>query len=128
MLRKWAQPSWTAEVTSYPTGICESCRRFFFLCEKEGSTDLPGRPGATDRWRDFQLEDISVPRGQLAASCSCPICRARKSSSRTHNGSLKNVKTVKTVQIVTQEEEVTEKTEPNCFLVYGLLVSADPEF
>ena len=26
------------------------------------------------------------------------------------------------------DNEVTEKTEPNCFLVYGLLVSADPEF
>ena len=111
MLKKWAQPSWSSEVTSYPTGLCEYCRRLFFLCEKEGTTDVPGRPGAVDRWRDFQLEDISVTRGQLAADCSCPICQARKSSSRTHKGNLKNVKTVKTVQIVTKEEEVTEKTE-----------------
>ena len=86
------------------------CCRLLFRYEKEGSTDLQGRPGATDRWRDFHLEDISVPRGQLAASCTCPICQARKSSSRTHNGSLKNVNTVKTVQIVTNEEEATEKT------------------
>ena len=26
------------------------------------------------------------------------------------------------------DNEVTEKTEPNCFLVYGLLVSNDPKF
>ena len=67
MIRKWAQSSWTSEVTSYPAGICEYCRRLLFLCEKEGSTDLQGRPGATQRWEDFHLENISVPRGQLAA-------------------------------------------------------------
>ena len=109
MLRKWAQPTWNSEVTGYPAGICEYCRRLLFLCEKEGSTDLRGRPGATQRWEHFHMEDISVPRGQLAATCTCPICQARKSSSRTHNGSLKNVKTVKTVQIVTNKEEATEK-------------------
>ena len=67
MIRKWAQSSGTPEVTSYPTGICEYCRRLLFLCEKEGSTNLQGQPGATQRWDEFHLKNISVPRGQLAA-------------------------------------------------------------
>ena len=109
-LQKWAQPGWSSVVMSYPAGICEYCRPLLSRCEKEGTTVLLGWPGATQRWQDFHLENITVPRGQLAAGCLCPICQARKSSSRTHNGSLKNVNTVKTVQIVTNEEEATEKT------------------
>ena len=77
-IRKWAQPSWSSDVISYPTGICEPCRRALTDCEKMQSDDLPDRPGLTSRWRNFKLEQIEVPRGQLASSCSCPICFARK--------------------------------------------------
>ena len=95
-LRKWAQPGWSSEVMSYPTGICEYCRRLLSRCEKEGTTDLPGRPGATQRWQDFHLANISVPQGQLAAGCLCPICQARKSTSKSRGspGSLNNVEIV----------------------------------
>ena len=112
-LRKWAQPGWSSEVMSYPTGICEYCRRLLSRCEKEGTTDLPGRPGATQRWQDFA--NISVPRGQLAAGCSCPICQARKSTSKNgrSSGSLNNVEIVKKVQIVTEEEEPVQEPESN---------------
>jgi hypothetical protein len=114
-LRKWAQPGWSSEVMSYPTGICEYCRRLLSRCEKEGTTDLPGRPGATQRWQDFHLENISVSRGQLAAGCSCPICQARKSTSKSRgsSGSLNNVEIVKKVQIVTEEEEPVQEPESN---------------
>jgi hypothetical protein len=113
-IQKWAQPSWSFDVMSYPTGICESCRRLLFFCEKEGTTELPGRPGAVQHWQDFHMENIAVPRGQLATSCACPICRARKSSSASKGsgGSLKNVKIVKSAKIVTEkEEEVAAKPE-----------------
>jgi hypothetical protein len=100
---------------SYPTGICEYCRPLLSRCEKEGTTDLPRRPGATQRWQDFHLENITVPRGQLAAGCLCPICQARKitSKSRGSSGSLNNVEILKKVQILTEEEEPVQKPESN---------------
>ena len=69
-IRKWAQPSWSSDVISFPTGICEPCRRALTDCEKMQSDELPDRPGLTSRWRNFKLEQIEVPRGQLASSCS----------------------------------------------------------
>ena len=39
-IRKWAQPSWSAEVVSHPSGICETCRRALAECEKLQSTKI----------------------------------------------------------------------------------------
>ena len=56
-----------------------------------------------------------MPRGQLAAGCLCPICQARKSTSKSggSSGSLNNVEIVKKVQILTEEEEPVQKPESN---------------
>ena len=59
MIRKLAQPGWNPDVISYPTGICESCRRALFDCEKLKCNELPdiqvsslvGRPS---NWRKFK--------------------------------------------------------------------------
>ena len=48
---------------------------FIYECEKNNSKELEGRPGATEHWTNFKLENISVPRGILAADCTCPICK-----------------------------------------------------
>ena len=77
-VRKWAQPSWSPDVMSYRCGICETCKRLLNFCEKNQSVDIPDRPGANSRWVNFKLENISVPRGQLAGDCVCPICVARR--------------------------------------------------
>ena len=86
LVRKWAQPSWSPEVMSYPCGICETCRRRLNFHEKNESPDLPHRLGAEIHWVNFQLEEISVPRGQLASDCVCKICVARKTNVVYHKG------------------------------------------
>ena len=78
-IRKWAQPEWNCDVVSHPNGICETCRRLLTFCEKEGSIELVERPGATQRWKNFQLSNITVPRGALETQCPCQICEAQKS-------------------------------------------------
>ena len=80
MIRKWAQPGWNPDVISYPTGICDSCRRALFDCEKLNCNELPDRPGLLSRWKAFKLEKIEVPRNQLANSCSCSICLVKNSN------------------------------------------------
>ena len=95
-IRKWAQYSWRPDVISYPTGICKPCRVALTICEKQQSDNIPDRPGLTSRWREFKLEQIEVPRGQLASSCSCSICKARKSNPIGKLGS----------KIVTQKKQV----------------------
>ena len=85
-IRKWAQPSWNEDVVSHPVGICKACRQSLYLCDKQKSTHLTDRPGVTGRWQAFKLEEVVVPRGQLASSCCCPICRARKSNPVANKG------------------------------------------
>ena len=79
-IRMWAHPSWNTYVNSFPTGICESFRVLLMSCEKQ----LSGLPEAqAHRWRNFKLEEVSVPRprGQLASRCCCNICLARRNNS-----------------------------------------------
>ena len=94
-LRKWAQPGWSSEVMSYPTGICKYCRRLLFRCEKEGTISSRPSPCCGASWL-------------LAAS-------ARKSTSRSRgsSGNLNNEEIVKKVQIVTEEEEPVKEPESN---------------
>ena len=46
--------------------------------KKNQSTNIPGRPGLKDMWDNFKLQEIYVPRGQLAETCVCDICIARR--------------------------------------------------
>ena len=112
-IRKWAQPNWSPDVVSFPAGICEQCRVHLTYSEKNNSSDLPGRPGTKERWASFKLENITVPRGQLATKCICQICLARKSNPVGKPAIWK-------AQIVTSEEEtvvVSQVTKPcsKCF-------------
>ena len=109
-LRKWAQSAWSPDVMSYPTGVCEYCLRLLRRCEKEESADLLDRPGAKQRWLDFKLEQVKVPRGQLTSSCLCPICQARKNNIVGEKGYNNVIKEKK--QIIPGEEEPGEKEEP----------------
>ena len=117
-IRKWAQPGWSTDVNSFPTGICESCRVLLMSCEKQQA----GLPGAqAHRWKDFKLEEVSVPRGQLASSCCCHICLARKSNSVGRKG-FNNTNTeknkietdVNNVNISTPQKD-TNSPCPKCF-------------
>ena len=108
MIRKLAQPGWNPEVISYPTGICESCRRALFDCEKLKCNELPDRPGLLSRWKAFKLEKIEVPRKQLANSCSCSICLVRQSNPVGKPGFNNNLKEKK--QIYTKGQEKTQET------------------
>ena len=33
LIRKWAQPIWSPDVMSYPSGICNACRRLLYKFE-----------------------------------------------------------------------------------------------
>ena len=91
-IRKWAQSTWNIDVVSHPVGICDTCRSRLLDCEREQTVNLKGRPGTQLRWSSFKLEDISVARGQKADSCSCKMCRARKTNCAGFGPSVKNVK------------------------------------
>ena len=80
LIRKWAQPIWSRDVTSYPCGICNTCRRLLYKCESGDSSSSGGVIQGTDRWKTFKLENISNPCIIRASNCSCPICTARKSN------------------------------------------------
>ena len=97
---------WNRNVVSYPNGICETCRRLLTFCEKEGSSELVERPGVTQRWRNFQLSSIPVPRGVLETQCPCQICEAQKSQGVGEKGYNNKVK--KKMQIVTETIVVEE--------------------
>ena len=79
-ISEWAKSSRSPDVISYLAGICEPRRRALTDCEKLQSDELPDRPSPTSCWRNFRLEQTEVPRGQMARSCSCSICKARKSN------------------------------------------------
>ena len=91
-IRKWAQPTWNADVVSHPVRIFDTRRSRLLDCEREQTVNLKGRPGTQLRWSSFKLEDISVARGQKADSCSCKISRARKTNCAGFGPSVKNVK------------------------------------
>ena len=112
LLKKWAQPSWSPDVTSFPCGVCNMCRFLIYECEKNNSKELEGRPGATERWTNFKLESISVPRGILAADCTCPICKARRTNSVGQAGfGNKNMEKPKIgTELFTRESLLKEKS------------------
>ena len=100
-IRKWAQPSWSAEVVSHPSGICETCRRALAECEKLQSTKISR--GVVEKWGEFKLEKIKILRGQLAESCVCVICKARKEN---NVGTRNNKSELNKKQIKVEEKEV----------------------
>ena len=77
-IRKYAQSLWTPDVVSFPLGICETCRKMIGDCERAENEGKQLNPEFKQRWQSFHLEDIFVPRGQLATKCVCLICKARK--------------------------------------------------
>ena len=68
----------------YPTSLYQSCRARLVECERHKGTDIPGRPGLTDMWGNFKLQNIYVSRGQKAETFICDIYTAR----RAHVGQL----------------------------------------
>ena len=122
-IRSWAQPSWSPDVLSHPSGICDLCRKVLGFCEQQQTSDIPANNGTVQKWRKFKIENISVPRGQMAASCTCPICIGRKSNPvvQGKKGLNNYVKEKKQIETDNKEEEINEieseekKSCPKCF-------------
>ena len=118
-IRKWAQPVWNPNVVSHPNRICETCRWLLTFCEMEESSELVERPGATQRWRNFHLSNITVPRGALETQCPCQICEAWKSQGVGEKGFNNKVK--KKIQIVTEiivVEEAAKEEVKSCTICF----------
>ena len=75
-IRKWAKPEFDMAVLSYPLGLCSVCRVRLAECEHFGTNNLPNRPDTKEKWDAFQLQNIHIPRGQMATTCTCDICVA----------------------------------------------------
>ena len=79
---------------------------------------FPG--GVVEKWGEFKLEKIKIPRGQLAESCVCVICKARKEN---NVGTRNNKSELSKKQIKVEEKEVKgdeekeskKKSCPDCF-------------
>ena len=78
-IRKREHPEWNRNVVSHPNGICENCRQLLTFYEKEGCKELGERLGATQRWSNFHISNITVSRGVLETKCPCQIYEAQKS-------------------------------------------------
>ena len=44
-IRSWAQPSWSPDVLSHPSGICDLCRKTVGLCDQQQTSDIPSCDG-----------------------------------------------------------------------------------
>ena len=122
-IRSWAQPSWSPDVLSHPSGICDLCRKVLGFCEQQQTSDIPANNGTVQKWKIFKIGNILVPRGQMAASCTCPICIGRKSNPvvQGKKGLNNYVKEKKQIETDNKEEEINEieseekKSCPKCF-------------
>ena len=74
----WAHGDWDPSVLSHPLGLCQVCNTRLSEC----ATKKKYRPGIKETWDSFQLQSIFIPRGQLAETCRCDICLARRSFSK----------------------------------------------
>ena len=65
-IRRSAQPSWSLDVLSHPYGICELCRKTVGFCDQQLTSEILSCDGTVQKWRNFKIENISVPRGSDA--------------------------------------------------------------
>ena len=74
-----AKPEYTLEVASFPLGVCQRCRVNLIRCEKKIDGKKQGPTKAMKAiWDGFKLQDIYIPRNQDSLTCSCDICKARR--------------------------------------------------
>ena len=73
-IRRWAKPEFNPVVLSFPLGLCATCRKDLSTCEALGSV----KESVKQKWASFKLQNICIPRGQSASTCSCDICAARR--------------------------------------------------
>ena len=77
LIKKLAHPSFDSTVASFPVGLCATCRRMLYKCEKCEKEGKEVRP--REVWSGFILEEIKVPRMSVECSvCSCPLCKCAR--------------------------------------------------
>ena len=78
-IQDFAKPEFSMEVNSFPLGLCEWCRKQLATCAKLKKENKPVPSTYKAKWDSFKLQNINIPRGQLARTCKCDICLARRS-------------------------------------------------
>ena len=77
-------------VDSFPSGLCNTCERSLFNCQKAEKLEAPIRPWVREAWAGFKLEDIRVPRTSAVCSqCNCLMCRCAHFNAVGNTGSRK---------------------------------------
>ena len=77
LIKKFAHPSFDSTVASFPVGLCATCRRMLYKCEKCEKEGQEVKP--REVWSGFILEEIKVPRMSAECSvCSCPLCKCAR--------------------------------------------------
>ena len=89
------------------------------MCIRDRKSTKTSR-GVVEKWGEFKLEKIKIPRGQLAESCVCVICKATKENNvgTRNNKSELNKKQIKVEEKEVkgdEEKESEKKSCPDCF-------------
>ena len=75
MIKKFIHPTYDLNVESFPSGLCNTCKRSLYKCQTAENSQTPIEPLLREVWAGFKLEDIRVPRTTAACTqCNCPMC------------------------------------------------------
>ena len=81
-------------VESYPSGLCNTCKRSLYKCQAADNLKADFQPWVREVWASFRIENIRVPRTSVECEqCSCPMCRCAHFSPIGKTGPKKIVNT-----------------------------------
>ena len=82
LIRRFAHPSYSVQVQSFPVGMCKSCKTYLYKCKSKGAAPR-------EEWAAFKLEEIHIPRVPLGTDCQCAICHTARFNPVGFNGEMK---------------------------------------
>ena len=67
LIKRFAHPSYSVEVLSFPVGLCKFCKKNLYQCKSKGAAPR-------EEWAAFKLEEITIPRVGPGNNCQCAMC------------------------------------------------------
>ena len=75
LIKKFVHPTYDLNVETFPSGLCNTCKRSLYKCQTAENLEEPIQPYLQEAWAGFKLEDIRVPHTSAACrQCNCTMC------------------------------------------------------